>query len=100
MCVCVCRSLLGEFGRLFLGFQSVYERLDAALHAGGHPARHRVRGGRRGGAGALGGRPGHQTLLIPQLRERERGFVTWVSGVKRMTTLQRFVTLLGCGSGF
>ena len=65
------RSLLREFWRLFLGFQSVYERLDAALHAGGHPAGHRVRRGRGGGgAGALGGRPCHQTLLIPQLRKK------------------------------
>lgn len=68
------RSLLREFWRLFLGFQSVYERLDTTLHAGGHPAGHRVRRGRGGGgAGALGGRPCHQTLLIPQLRKKSTG---------------------------
>lgn len=62
-------SLLLEFRRLLLGFQGVYERLDAALHAAGHTAGHRVGGRRRGGAGTLGGRPRDQTLLIPQLRK-------------------------------
>lgn len=65
-------SLLLKFGRLLLGFQGVYERLDAAFHAAGHSAGHGVRGWRRGGAGALGGRPCHQTLLIPQLRKEKK----------------------------
>lgn len=37
-----CRSLLGEFRWLFLGFKSVNKRLDATFDAGGHAARHRV----------------------------------------------------------
>lgn len=68
-------SLLLEFRRLLLGFQGVYERLDAALHAAGHTAGHRVGGRRRGGAGTLGGWPRHQTLLIPQLRKENSGLV-------------------------
>lgn len=64
------RSSLGEFWRLFLGFQSVYERLDAPFHAGRHPPGHRICRGRGGGTGTLGGRPCHQTLLIPQLRKK------------------------------
>lgn len=68
-------SLLLEFRRLLLGFQGVYERLDAALHTAGHTAGHRVGRRRRGGAGALGGRPRHQTLLIPQLREENSRLV-------------------------
>ena len=74
------RSLLGEFWRLFLGFQSVYERLDAALHAGGHPPGHGVCGGRGGGASALGGRPSHQTLLVPQLKKKMRWLVEFITG--------------------
>lgn len=67
------RSLLGEFRRLFLDFQIVYERQDSTFHAGGHPAGHRVRRGWGRGARPLGGRPCHQTLLVPQLRKRS----TW-----------------------
>lgn len=73
-------SLLRELWRLFLGFQSVYERLDAAFHACGHPSGHWVCRGRGGGTGALGGRPRHQTLLIPQLRRKRRGLVNFFFG--------------------
>lgn len=62
-------SLLLKFGRLLLGFQGVYEGLDAAFHAAGHTARHGVWRWRRGRAGTLGGRPCNQTLLIPQLKK-------------------------------
>lgn len=64
-------SLLLHFRRLLLGFQGVYERLDATLHAAGHPAGHGVGRRRRGGAGTLGWRPRHQTLLIAQLRKEK-----------------------------
>lgn len=52
-------------------FEGVDERQHASLHAGRDPAGHRVSGGRRA-ACPLGGGASHQTLLIPQLRERER----------------------------
>ena len=59
-----------------LGFESVYERLDATLRAGGHAARDGVGGdlgGGAGGAGSLGWGAGHQTLLIAQLRKMRMG---------------------------
>lgn len=72
------RSLLGEFWWLFLGFQSVYERLDAAFHTSGHPPGHWVCRRRGGRASTLGGRPCYQALLVPKLRRR-RERVLWVS---------------------
>lgn len=63
---------LGAAGLLLL-FESVYERLHAALDAGGDAARDRAgrRGRRRAGVAALRGRRAcHQTLLIAQLGGR------------------------------
>lgn len=51
-----------------LVLEGVNERLDSPLDAGGDPARHRV-AGRRRAAGLLGGGPGHQTLLVAQLKD-------------------------------
>lgn len=72
------RSLLGEFWWLFLGFQSVYERLDAAFHASGHSPGHWVCRRRGGRASTLGGRPCYQALLVPKLKRRRERFL-WVS---------------------
>lgn len=51
-----------------LVLEGVNERLDPPLDAGGDPARHRV-AWRRGAASLLGGRPGHQTLLVAELKD-------------------------------
>lgn len=53
-------------------FEGVDEREDASLYASRDPAGHRVARGRRA-AGLLGWGAGHQTLLIPELKERKSG---------------------------
>lgn len=53
-------------------FEGVDERQDSSFYASRDPAGHRVAGGRRA-AGLLGWGAGHQTLLIPKLKERKSG---------------------------
>lgn len=55
-----------------LVLEGVNERLDPSLDTGGDPAGHRV-AGRRGAAGLLGGRPGHETLLVAELKDIKGG---------------------------
>lgn len=69
------RAALSLVGKLRGGllFQSVYDGLDAALHAGRDAASHRVRRRRRGaGGGPLRGRVRDQAFLIAQLEKRPR----------------------------
>lgn len=83
-------SLLLKFGRLLLGFQGVYEGLDAPFHAAGHPAGHGVWRWRRGRASALRGRPCNQTLLIPQLKkENSRSAVFDFLGFKMRLKIEQ-----------
>lgn len=65
-------SLVGQLGAGLLLFESVYERLDATLDAGGDATGHGAGRWRRSAAGPLRGGV-CQTLLIAHLRrERER----------------------------
>lgn len=76
-----------------LVFEGVNERQYSSLYTGRDPTGHRVSRGRCA-ACLLGGGAGHQTLLIPQLRERER------DSMRELHKLQSYSCWLhGCGGG-